>query len=50
MKVTVKKKETAIPVEEVALECGFGGKNAFYKLFREHLGMTPKDYRNQVKK
>ena len=42
--------ETAIPVEEVALECGFGGKNAFYKLFREHLGMTPKDYRNQVKK
>ena len=42
--------ETASPVEEVALECGFGSKNAFYKLFREHLGMTPKDYRNQVKK
>ena len=42
--------ETAMPVEEVALACGFGSKNAFYKLFRAHLGMTPKEYRDRVKK
>lgn len=42
--------ETAMPVDEVALECGFGSRNAFYKLFRAHLGMTPKEYREQVKK
>lgn len=42
--------ETVMPVEDVALECGFGSKNAFYKLFRDHLDMTPKEYRSQVKK
>ena len=41
--------ETAMPVEDVACECGFGSKNAFYKLFKEHLGMTPKEFRQQVK-
>ena len=41
--------ETAMPVEDVACECGFGSKNAFYKLFKEQLGMTPKEYRQQVK-
>ena len=41
--------ETAVSIDEVAQECGFGSRNAFYKLFREQLGMTPKDYRNQVK-
>ena len=41
--------DTAMPVEDVARECGFGSKNAFYKIFKEQLGMTPKEYRQQVK-
>lgn len=41
--------DTAMPVEDVARECGFGSKNAFYKIFKEQLGMTPREYRQQVK-
>jgi len=41
---------TGLSVDEIAQACGFSGKNTFYRLFREELGMTPRDYRRQVKK
>jgi len=31
----------------VALQCGFKNKSTFYKVFREHTGITPNDYIKQ---
>lgn len=41
---------THLSTEQIALDCGFGSKNAFYRLFREQIGITPGQYRRQVKK
>ena len=42
--------EGNLSVDEIARECGFGSKNAFYRLFRQARGVTPGQYRRQVKK
>jgi len=42
--------DTGLSVDEIVQACGFSGKNSFYRLFKEALGMTPGDYRRQVKK
>ena len=36
---------TTIPVSEVALRCGFSDSSYFIRIFREHFGATPKNYR-----
>ena len=36
---------TTIPISEVALRCGFSDSSYFIRIFREHFGATPKNYR-----
>lgn len=42
--------DTGLSTEQIGLDCGFGSKNAFYRQFKDHTGMTPGQYRKQVKK
>ena len=37
---------TAIPVTEVGMRCGFGQPSHFSTMFRQTLGMTPREYRH----
>ena len=37
-------------IENIAASCGFYDTRAFSKSFRQHYGMSPKEYRNQGKK
>ncbi|MBQ7089697.1 MAG: helix-turn-helix domain-containing protein [Clostridia bacterium] len=39
--------DTALSAEEIALQAGFGSKNALYKAFREKHGITPSQYRKK---
>lgn len=41
---------TGLSTDEIARVCGFSSKNAFYRQFKEFRGMTPGDFRRQVKK
>lgn len=36
---------TAEKIDRIALECGFGSLNTFNRVFRESVGMTPREYR-----
>ena len=38
-------RSTDVPVMEVAAACGFTSSSYFGKMFRERMGMTPKEYR-----
>lgn len=38
---------TTVPLEQVALDCGFENMSYFHRLFKEHYGATPKDYRRR---
>ncbi|MCX6967154.1 MAG: AraC family transcriptional regulator [Verrucomicrobia bacterium] len=38
---------TDAPVASIALDCGFYDQSAFTRAFREFMGTTPSDYRNQ---
>ena len=38
-----------LSTDRIAQECGFSSKNAFYRQFKEFRGMTPGDFRRQVK-
>lgn len=38
-------RETTLSVEQVMLEVGYTDISYFYKVFRQHFGMTPKKYR-----
>ena len=40
---------TNLSTDEIAQSCGFSSKNAFYRQFKELRGMTPGDFRRQVK-
>ena len=42
--------ETSGPVSKVAHRCGFNSPNRFYVIFRDHLGMSPGEYRAQFVK
>ena len=33
-------------ISEVAIKCGFADQNYFCKVFRQHEGLTPTQYRN----
>ncbi len=39
-------KESALPVTEIALRCGFSDSNYFSRAFRKANGITPSQYRN----
>lgn len=34
-------------VLSIAIECGFGGESTFHRIFREHTGLTPAEYRRR---
>ena len=38
---------TDAPVGGIALDCGFYDQSAFTRAFREFMGTTPAEYRNQ---
>ena len=40
---------TNLSTDEIAQSCGFSSKNTFYRQFKELRGMTPGDFRRQVK-
>ncbi|MDH6311427.1 AraC-like DNA-binding protein [Parabacteroides sp. PFB2-10] len=37
--------ESDSTIEAIAFDAGFGSRNTFYRLFREHYGLTPDEYR-----
>ena len=39
---------SAVPIEEVAQQCGYDHANSFTRLFKQTYGMTPREYRKQV--
>ncbi|WP_019502635.1 AraC family transcriptional regulator [Pseudanabaena sp. PCC 6802] len=43
----LKKSDAAI--SDIAIQCGFSSQSHLTRLFRKHLGTTPKTYRNEVK-
>lgn len=42
-------RETALPMSEIAAQCGLGDPNYFSRVFRKKVGLTPSEYRNQAK-
>lgn len=42
-------KNTSLPVQDIAMNCGFNSNSYFTKVFREHLGLTPREYRKNLK-
>lgn len=36
-------------VEAIGYECGFSNKSSFFRIFKETVGLTPLEYRNNVK-
>lgn len=41
-------KHQALTLEEVGLLSGFASRQNFYATFQKHMGMTPRQYRQQV--
>src|SRR5690606_41132245 len=37
---------SSLPVNEVALACGFADPSSFARAFKEHFGLTPRSLRN----
>lgn len=46
LQATLQLFETDRPVTDIALNCGFADASHFSRVFRETVGMTPRDYRN----
>ena len=40
---------SVLPVEEVAQQCGYDHANSFTRIFKRTYGMTPREYRKQVR-
>lgn len=40
--------ETTEPVKDIARKSGFNSTNQFYTTFRNHVGISPSDYRTQL--
>lgn len=38
---------TDLPIESIALSCGYQSAEAFHKIFRQIVGMSPKTFRNE---
>lgn len=38
---------TDLPIESIALSCGYQSTEAFHKIFRQIVGMSPKIFRNE---
>ncbi len=41
---------TDAPVSQIAAECGIQNPNYFFRLFKQHNGMTPNQYRENIRK
>jgi AraC family transcriptional regulator len=37
---------TAAPLSQIAFECGFSDQSHFIKIFKKHIGLTPKEFRH----
>lgn len=42
-------KNTELSIQEVCLRSGFNKPDVFYKMFKKHTGLSPKDYRSENK-
>jgi AraC-like DNA-binding protein len=40
--------DTALPVTEIALQCGFSSPSYFAEVFRERMGFAPSEYRKRL--
>lgn len=41
-------KEGKIPLSQIALECGFANQSHLSRVFKQHLGLTPRAYRHSI--
>ncbi len=39
-------RETDLPITSIAFECGFNDLSTFYRQFKKHCGVTPREYRS----
>ncbi len=40
---------STLPIEEIAQHCGYNHANSFTRIFKQTYGMTPREYRKQVR-
>jgi AraC-like DNA-binding protein len=40
--------QNALSINDIAYQSGFNNRNSFYKVFKEHTGMTPSNYRKTI--
>lgn len=43
----LKQQNLALPIIDIAYRAGFNNRNTFYRVFREHTGLTPSAYRKR---
>lgn len=43
-------RQTSDPITDISHFCGFGSSSYFGRIFKEHLGCTPSDYRKRIAK
>ena len=39
---------TQLPIDAISRRCGFGDGNYFSKVFRAHMGLSPRAFRQQL--
>lgn len=47
-KASILLEKSQLPVKVISEEIGYQNPNQFYKVFREHFGCTPQDYRKRI--
>ena len=40
-------KSTNLPIKDISISLGFNNPSFFNKYFKQHVGMTPQEYRNE---
>lgn len=47
-RLMARSKKRALTLDEIGFYAGFSSRQSFYVAFQKHVGMTPKQYRQQV--